>query len=44
MERQPAEERRMDDSLDKIQRFGKESLTDEEHRFLLKVSDRYKKK
>jgi Zn-dependent protease len=42
--RQQAEERRMDELLEKIQRYGKESLTAEEHRFLLRVSDRYRKK
>lgn len=44
MEQQIAEERRMDELLDKIQRYGKESLTDEEQRFLQRVSDRYKNK
>jgi hypothetical protein len=33
----------MDELLDKIQKFGKASLTDEEQRFLKRVSDRYKK-
>ncbi len=39
-----AEERRMDELLDKIQRHGKESLTDEEQRFLKRVANRYRKK
>jgi Zn-dependent protease len=43
-ERQEAEELRMDQLLDKIQRYGKESLTDEEHRFLKRVASRYKRK
>jgi stage IV sporulation protein FB len=43
-EQQVAEEIRMDDLLDKIQRHGKESLTDEEHRFLKRVASRYRKK
>ncbi len=41
-ERQEADERRMDELLDKIQRQGKEALTDEEHRFLKRVAERYK--
>jgi stage IV sporulation protein FB len=41
-EQREAEDRRMDELLEKIQKFGKESLTDEEHRFLKRVSDRYK--
>jgi hypothetical protein len=43
-EQQLAEEQRMDELLDKIQRHGKESLTDEEHRFLKRVANRYRKK
>lgn len=43
-EQQMAEERRMDELLDKIQRHGKESLTDEENRFLKRVANRYRKK
>jgi Zn-dependent protease len=43
-EQQVAEEIRMDDLLDKIQRHGKESLTEEEHRFLKRVASRYRKK
>jgi Zn-dependent protease len=42
-EQREADERRMDELLDKIQKFGKASLTDEEQRFLKRVSDRYKK-
>lgn len=41
-ERQESEERRMDELLDKIQREGKNALTDEEQRFLKRVSERYK--
>jgi Zn-dependent protease len=41
-ERQLAEEQRMDELLDKIQRQGKAALTDEEHRFLKRVADRYR--
>lgn len=41
-ERQEAEELRMDELLEKIQRQGKDSLTDEEQRFLKRVSDRYR--
>jgi Zn-dependent protease len=37
-----AEERRMDELLEKIQREGRESLTDEERRFLTRVSARYR--
>jgi stage IV sporulation protein FB len=44
IEQREAEDRRMDELLEKIQKFGKESLTDEEHRFLKRVSDRYKNK
>jgi Zn-dependent protease len=43
-EQQLAEEQRMDELLDKIQRYGKESLSDEENRFLKRVASRYKKK
>lgn len=39
-----ADEQRMDQLLEKIQQSGKESLTDEEKRFLLRVSNRYKNK
>ena len=41
-EQREAEERRMDGLLEKIQREGKSALTDEERRFLKRVSDRYK--
>lgn len=44
IEQREAEDRRMDELLEKIQKFGKDSLTDEEHRFLKRVSDRYKNK
>lgn len=37
-----AEERRMDELLQKIQREGKDALTDEEQRFLKRFSDRLK--
>jgi Zn-dependent protease len=43
-EQQVAEEQRMDELLEKIQLHGKESLTDEEHRFLKRVANRYRKK
>lgn len=42
LERQEAEERRMDQLLEKIAREGKNALTDEEHRFLKRVADRYR--
>src|SRR5205085_1683944 len=41
MEQAVAEERRMDELLAKIQRGGVDSLTEEEKRFLKRVSDRY---
>jgi stage IV sporulation protein FB len=41
-EQQQAEERRMDELLEKIQREGKSALTDEEHRFLKRVADKYR--
>jgi Zn-dependent protease len=41
-EQREAEEQRMDELLEKIQRSGKTSLTDEERRFLERVSHRYK--
>lgn len=41
-ERQEADERRMDELLEKIQRYGKDSLTDEENRFLKRVADQYR--
>lgn len=37
-----AEERRMDEILDKIHRAGRGSLTDEENRFLVRVSARFR--
>jgi hypothetical protein len=37
-----AEERRMDELLEKVQRHGLPALTDEERRFLKRVSDRYR--
>jgi stage IV sporulation protein FB len=42
-ERREAEERRMDELLDKLHREGKNALTDEEQRFMKRVSDRYRK-
>jgi stage IV sporulation protein FB len=44
IEQREADERRMDDLLDKIQKHGKGSLTDEEQRFLKRVAERYKNK
>jgi Zn-dependent protease len=41
-EQREAEERRMDELLEKVQREGLASLTDEERRFLKRVSDRYR--
>jgi hypothetical protein len=41
-EQREAEERRMDELLAKVQREGMNSLTDEEKRFLKRVSDRYR--
>jgi Zn-dependent protease len=41
-ERQLAEEQRMDDLLAKIQREGRQALTDEENRFLRRVADKYR--
>jgi stage IV sporulation protein FB len=40
--REVAEERRMDEILDKLHREGKAALTDEEHRFLVRVSRRFR--
>ncbi|MDG3006497.1 site-2 protease family protein [Paludisphaera mucosa] len=37
-----AEERRMDEILDKLHREGRSALTDEEHRFLVRVSARFR--
>lgn len=42
MERATQEERRMDELLEKIQQEGVESLSEEENRFLKRVSDRYR--
>ncbi len=41
-ERREAEEQRMDQLLEKVQRDGLAALTDEERRFLKRVSDRYR--
>jgi Zn-dependent protease len=41
-EQQEADERRMDELLDKIQRSGKKSLTDEENRFMERVSRKFR--
>jgi Zn-dependent protease len=43
-ETREAEEHRLDELLAKIAREGKDALTDEERRFLMRVSDRYKQK
>jgi Zn-dependent protease len=42
VERRAADERRLDELLDKISRTGKESLTPEERRFMDRVSARYR--
>ena len=42
LEQREAEEKRMDELLDKIQRHGRDSLTAEEQRFLKRVSERYR--
>ncbi len=42
MAREIAEERRMDEILEKLHREGRNSLTDEENRFLVRVSARYR--
>ncbi len=42
IEQRLAEEARMDELLQKIHQFGKESLTDEERRFMDRVSARYR--
>jgi Zn-dependent protease len=42
MEQREAEERRLDELLDKLHREGRGSLTDEEQRFMKRVSDRYR--
>jgi Zn-dependent protease len=41
-ETREAEERRMDELLDKVHREGQAALTDEERRFMKRVSDRYR--
>jgi Zn-dependent protease len=41
-ETREAEERRMDELLEKVQRQGISALTDEERRFMKRVSDRYR--
>jgi hypothetical protein len=43
-EREQAEAKRVDELLDKIQKFGKDSLTDEEQRFLKRYADNMKNK
>lgn len=43
-EQREADNRRMDELLEKITKHGKDSLTDEEQRFLKRVADRYKNK
>ncbi len=40
--REAAEERRMDEILAKLHREGRSALTDEEHRFLVRVSAKYR--
>lgn len=42
MEQRQAEDERMDQLLDKIAKTGKDSLTEEEHRFMERVSARYR--
>jgi stage IV sporulation protein FB len=42
MAREMAEERRMDEILEKIYREGRAALSDEENRFLVRVSARYR--
>jgi Zn-dependent protease len=41
-EQREAEERRLDELLEKIERLGIRALTDEEQRFMKRVSDRYR--
>jgi stage IV sporulation protein FB len=41
-ETREAEERRMDELLEKVQRVGMQGLTDEERRFLIRASARYR--
>jgi Zn-dependent protease len=40
--REAAEERRMDEILEKLYREGRHALSDEEHRFLVRVSAKYR--
>lgn len=42
IETREAEERRMDELLDKLHKLGNSALTDEERRFMKRVSDRYR--
>jgi stage IV sporulation protein FB len=42
MEVREAEERRLDELLEKVQKLGMSALTDEERRFMKRVSDRYR--
>ena len=42
MEERDAEERRMDELLQKLHREGRQALTEEEQRFMKRVSDRYR--
>ena len=42
LEREEAEERRMDEILDKLHREGRKALTNDEQRFLVRVSHRYR--
>jgi Zn-dependent protease len=42
LEAREAEEKRLDELLDKVHRQGQAALTDEERRFMKRVSDRYK--
>jgi Zn-dependent protease len=42
--REAAEERRMDEILEKLHREGRPALTDEENRFLVRVSAKYRNK
>jgi hypothetical protein len=42
LEQRESEERRMDELLEKVQREGLQALTDEERRFLTRVSARYR--
>lgn len=42
LEAREAEERRLDELLEKVQKLGMNALTDEERRFMKRVSDRYR--